>query len=482
MISPVEYFKTTTDQSLITQTQDFVRRSRLISVAVNRELNCFDVTFENKDSLFSVIDKLVNWFKLYSEDEVVQEAIELLYTSVRVGEQFTFAPNSAFEEFTAEKFKANPDKYFSSLESNAIKLVKDLVDTGVFDFEVIKDLNFSKNKTALYLREEWFTYVVKTSLKKSQKTGMEALEFLEQFYTPADFEQRVQNPWSFESIEAIDNAFTAADYVAWRVSYAQKSSKHEKWLLTRGNFINHLDLTVKDLKSFVEGLKQRFEDVEVNTLIKHLAQSGITLTSQFREVSLSDISMSTPTGLSMDVSMQHLKQFLRDSGQLYTVGLLQKKIDDKKPLASLQIYCLYAILAEVLFTADEDAFVKICELGGSELVYGFKPEVIEKAWELAQAVRGGFDAQKYLSTSYAMTYFASVRKGKNLFPKREPVSVYAQNEYKSIKMIQVIHCEGIPGMQLASPFEKGFSWSNYDEISTLARVTSYVNEIGRAHV
>lgn len=475
IISPAEYFKSTIDNSIIVCALDFIKKTRFVPVKVNRELNCLDVTFENKEILCSIIDKMVDWFKLYAEDEDVRDALEMLAFCVRVNDQFTFAEHETFDEFTAEKFKQNPDKYFSSLGSKIIKIVKDLVEANVFAFDDIKELNFDAKKTALHLKEEWYGYIVQTALKRSGKTGMEALEFLEQFYTPEDFGKRVQNPWIFESIEQVENIFTTADYVAWRVAYAQKGPQHEKWLETRGNFINQLEMQIKDLKQFIADLKVKFENIDIGTLISHVTKSGITLKSRFISTSLSNVSMSSPTGIAMDQLISQVKNFLHYGQQTHAVGILQKKIDEKKPLSSLQVYCMYAILGEMLISGDDQFFEKINPDANPDYNWKFKNSAIEQAWALAQAVRGGYDAQKYLDISYAMTYFASVRKGRNLFPKREPILVHTEEGTKPVKMIPITHCDGIPGMELASPFEKGFSWGNYDEISTLARVTPYVN-------
>lgn len=479
LINPQDYFGDQSTQSLSFKLLDFIKRTRIVSVKINLELNCFDVLFENKFALESVIQKMIGWLSAH-ESEELEDAIDFLATGIRVNGQFTFAENTKVDEFTADKFLADPDKFFHILGDKLIPLVKDMVQEGLFNFESLKTLKFTKDKTSSSLRETWYNYIVCTSLINSGKSGMDALEYLEQFYTPenpATQSRRIDNPWTINCLEDVNNAFTAADYIAWRIQYAQKSEGHQRWLEIRGNFMDVLELNASDLKPFIKNLTDKFPGVNVKTLITHLQQSGIKLKSKFTDVSLSHISIQSPTGIDMAVMFQSLRDFLQDACQKYAVGLLQKKLDDKKPLAALQVYCLYSILAQKLYGTDESFFVKRTDIEHSD-IWAFKPEVIENAWAQAQQVRGGFDAQKYLDLPYAMTYFASVRKGRNLFPKREllyAIKPDASKEGVNVKMIDVIYCDGIPGMQLASPFEKGFSWSNYEEIATLARVTPYVN-------
>lgn len=89
----------------------------------------------------------------------------------------------------------------------------------------------------------------------------------------------------------------------------------------------------------------------------------------------------------------------------------------------------------------------------------------EAAETAANAIRGGFDSINVLGNKAALQFFASKRAESNLFivPKKIKREMFMLDLNK----------EGIPGLEQVNPFERGFSWSNYDAICALAQINPY---------
>lgn len=81
------------------------------------------------------------------------------------------------------------------------------------------------------------------------------------------------------------------------------------------------------------------------------------------------------------------------------------------------------------------------------------PQVLEEAYNTAMEVKGGYDAAKYVGNKYAMIYFGSKRAKKNLFQQSKTFDTF----------LSYLNTSGLSGIGNANPFEKGFSWGQYEE-------------------
>lgn len=85
--------------------------------------------------------------------------------------------------------------------------------------------------------------------------------------------------------------------------------------------------------------------------------------------------------------------------------------------------------------------------------------VIEAAIEKALAIKGSFDAAKYLDIGFLMSYFAQRKSKKKLFSAKFDWTYGDRAD--------------IVGLENNSPFEKGFSWARFEKICALAKISTF---------
>lgn len=93
------------------------------------------------------------------------------------------------------------------------------------------------------------------------------------------------------------------------------------------------------------------------------------------------------------------------------------------------------------------------------------PNVLEEAYNTAMLVKGGYDAAKHVGYKYAMIYFGSKRAKKNLFDYSKTFN----------SLVSYDNAFGLPAIGDANPFEKGFSWGQYEEFCKHLDVVAFSN-------
>lgn len=85
--------------------------------------------------------------------------------------------------------------------------------------------------------------------------------------------------------------------------------------------------------------------------------------------------------------------------------------------------------------------------------------------EKVNAIRGGFDSFNIVGNRAALQYFVSKRAENNAFvaPKKVKREVFMLEMNK----------EGVPGLEQVNPFERGFSWANFEAMCALAEINPY---------
>lgn len=187
------------------------------------------------------------------------------------------------------------------------------------------------------------------------------------------------------------------------------------------------------------------------------------------------LDLSSSSGLNVNSCWNHMRQWLANNAKNSSIFLnaLQRAsttFNSKNALDCLQKNALFAYVA-ITFIKEPNKLLSLEDNTGKKTKAGVFANVdfVDQALDLVKGIKGGFDAKKYLSTQHAMTYFASKRKGKNLFSRYEGNIIY--------NATTCLHYDkaGLPGLEVADPFEKGYSWGNYEKIAKLSRITDYGN-------
>lgn len=167
---------------------------------------------------------------------------------------------------------------------------------------------------------------------------------------------------------------------------------------------------------------------------------------------------------SLDMLIEGFMPYANDQFKK-TIGKSNAKIHDATQDTSL------ACLRSIVF---ERQIIMAYVLGKNSHMYPCQwievnQKAIDDAFELSMLIKGGFDAAKHVGNKYAMIYFGSKRTKKNLFKYSKKFETLVCVENKN----------GVPGLEYANPFEKGFSWGQYEEFCKHLETVTYATTVSQ---